>query len=123
MVLRLVLNRAAAITAGAVLAAPRAALPLHDFPWESGATPGLAVVREDRGADADRERHALARTSLEHDAIHGLLQLDALVLCFLAAASRQHHDELVTRVAHAEVVRADAGAQDVGDFLERTVAH
>ena len=44
MVLRLVLNRAAAITAGAVLAAPGAALLLHDFPWESGATDGLALV-------------------------------------------------------------------------------
>jgi hypothetical protein len=44
MLLRLVLNRPAAVAAGAALAAPGGALLLHDFPWESGATDGLALV-------------------------------------------------------------------------------
>jgi hypothetical protein len=44
MLLRLVLNRAAAVAAGAALAAPGVVLLLHDFRWESGATDGLALV-------------------------------------------------------------------------------
>lgn len=42
--LRLVLNRPAAFAAGAAVAAPGAVLLLRDFPWESGATDGLALV-------------------------------------------------------------------------------
>ena len=44
MLLRLVLNRSAAIAAGTALAAPGAVLLLRDFPWESVATDGLALV-------------------------------------------------------------------------------
>ena len=44
LILRLVLNRRAAIAAGAALAAPGGALLLHDFPWESRATDGLALL-------------------------------------------------------------------------------
>jgi hypothetical protein len=44
MLLRLVLKRSGAIAAGAALAIPGAALLLRDFPWESGATDGLALV-------------------------------------------------------------------------------
>ena len=44
MILRLVLNRRAAVAAGAALATPGGALLLHDFAWESRATDGLALV-------------------------------------------------------------------------------
>ena len=44
MLLRLVLNRSAAVAAGVALATPGAVLLLRDFPWESGATDGLALV-------------------------------------------------------------------------------
>jgi hypothetical protein len=44
VLLRLVLNRSAAVAAGAALAAPGTLLLLRDFPWESGATDGLGLV-------------------------------------------------------------------------------
>lgn len=44
MLLRLVLNRSGAVAAGVALATPGAVLLLRDFPWESGATDGLALV-------------------------------------------------------------------------------
>jgi hypothetical protein len=44
LVLRLVLNRRVAITAGVVLAAPGALLMLRDYAWESGVTDGLALL-------------------------------------------------------------------------------
>ena len=59
---------------------------------------------------------------LELQAVDGALQLQALALGFLAAASRQHHDELVAGVADADVVRADAGAQHGGHLAQRAVA-
>jgi hypothetical protein len=44
VLLRLVLNRSAAVAAGAALVAPATLLLLRDFPWESGATDGLGLV-------------------------------------------------------------------------------
>jgi 4-amino-4-deoxy-L-arabinose transferase-like glycosyltransferase len=44
LVLRLVLNRRAAIAAGVVLAAPGALLMSRDYAWESGVTDGLALL-------------------------------------------------------------------------------
>ena len=73
---------------------------------------GVAVVREDGGADADAELHALAWTRLEHDLVNRRLQLQPLSFRLVSAAAGQHDDELVAGVAHADVVRPDGGAQD-----------
>src|SRR5262249_30776659 len=71
----------------------------------------LAVLREARRADADPELQALARARLEEHVVDPLLQLLALVLGFIGAAARQHDDELVARVADADVVGTDRLAQ------------
>jgi hypothetical protein len=42
--IRLVLNRPAAIAAGAALAVPGALLMAGDYAWESGVTDGLALL-------------------------------------------------------------------------------
>jgi len=44
ILLRLVLNRPAAIATGAAIAAPGVVLLTHDYRWESGATDGLALL-------------------------------------------------------------------------------
>ncbi len=44
VLLRLVLNRPAAILVGAALAAPAAWLLLRDYAWESGLTDGLVML-------------------------------------------------------------------------------
>jgi hypothetical protein len=50
MLLRFVLNRPLAITAGALLATPGAWLLLRDYAWETGATDGLSLVALATGA-------------------------------------------------------------------------
>ena len=52
----------------------------------------------------------------------GRLQLDALPLGLLRAAARQHDDELVAGIAHADVVGPDRRAQHAGDLAQRAVA-
>src|SRR5688572_3067615 len=59
---------------------------------------GLAVMRVDRGADADRHRHRRAGRRLEHDLLDPALQFAALVLRLVAAAARQHDDEFVAAI-------------------------
>jgi hypothetical protein len=44
LLLRLVLNRPAALVAGAVIAAPGLMLLVRDYVWESGVTDGLALI-------------------------------------------------------------------------------
>ncbi len=44
LLLRLVLNRPAAVAAGVAVALPGALLMARDFSWETGATDGLALV-------------------------------------------------------------------------------
>ena len=44
LLLRLVLNRRAAIAVGAAIAAPGVWLLAGDYAWESGATEGLALI-------------------------------------------------------------------------------
>jgi hypothetical protein len=44
ILLRLVLNRSAAIAAGAAIAAPGVVLLARDYTWESGTTDGLALL-------------------------------------------------------------------------------
>ena len=79
-------------------------------------------MREDRRADADRQRQHLARPRLELQRVDRALQLQPLALRFLAAAARQHDDELVAGVADADVVGPDRGAQHAGDVAQRAVA-
>src|SRR5829696_8739438 len=61
----------------------------------------IAVVREDRGADADRERQDRGGPRLELERVDRALQFETLALGFVAAAAREDDDELVTRVADA----------------------
>ncbi len=42
--LRLMLNRPLAIAAGALVASPGVVLLVNEYPWETGATDGLALV-------------------------------------------------------------------------------
>ena len=44
LLLRLVLNRPAAVAAGVLVALPGAVLMARDYPWETGATDGLALL-------------------------------------------------------------------------------
>jgi hypothetical protein len=44
LLLRLVLNRPAALVTGALIAAPGMMLLVRDYAWESGVTDGLALV-------------------------------------------------------------------------------
>ena len=83
---------------------------------------GIAVLRIDRRADADRQRQPPARARFEQHFIDRALQLDALALGFVGAAARQHDDEFVAGVADADVVGPDAGAQHRGHFAQRAVA-
>src|SRR5207247_5259395 len=64
----------------------------------------LAGLREDGRSDADPERQPFARTRLEVHLVDALLEFLALVLRLVGAAARQHDDELVARVANADVV-------------------
>src|SRR5215211_323081 len=66
---------------------------------------GFAVVREYGGPDADAERQALAGTPFEVHGVDALLQLDPLLFRLLGAASGEHDNEFVARVADADVVR------------------
>jgi hypothetical protein len=49
-IIRLVLNRPAAVAAGALIAAPGVLLLARDYAWESGITDGLALVSTATGA-------------------------------------------------------------------------
>ena len=59
---------------------------------------------------------------LELDVVHRALQFRALALRLVGTASGQHDDELVARVADADVVRTDGDAQRVGDLAQRQIA-
>ncbi len=79
-------------------------------------------MREDRHARADGERQPVARTPFEGNPSDGLLQLHALILRLPAAATGEHHDELVARVADAHVVRPNRALQHAGDLAQRGIA-
>src|SRR5215210_6061946 len=81
-----------------------------------------AVLREHRGPDADTQLDALAGARLEKYFVDAFLELLPLLFRFVSAAPRQHHDELVARIADADVVRSDGRPQHAGDLAERTVA-
>src|SRR4029453_15032178 len=65
----------------------------------------VAVVWKHRRTGTHHPRDADVGPHLEADAVDGLLQLAPLALRFFAAATRDDDDELVARVAHADVVR------------------
>ena len=82
----------------------------------------VAVVREHRRARADRERHPAPGLRLEHQARQPPPAAPAACSRPLPTAARQHDDELVAGVAHADVVRPDHRAQHLRDLAQRAVA-
>src|SRR4029450_1799519 len=81
----------------------------------------VAVVWKHRRTGTHHHRNADAGLHIELDAVDRLLQLAPLAFSFFAAATRDHDDELVARIAHADVVWTDRVAQDARHLTQRAI--
>ena len=83
---------------------------------------GVAVGGEGGDAEAAAEGHPLPPAALDVQLLERALQLEALDLGLGCAAFGEDDHELVARVAHAAVVRADGGAQDAPHLAQGPIA-
>src|SRR5262245_8428391 len=83
----------------------------------------VAVVWEHRRPGTHHHRDADVGLHIEPNAVDRLLQLAPLAFRFFAAATRDHDDELIACVAHADVVWTNRGAQNPRHLAQRAIAN